>query len=144
MSKNRFGQLPPRYTFALNPHQDIRFSKCPKCRRASYPRKFPLLIHVDKFGPLVLGKTCRYCSKCEFIIAHQDELESELLAIFTELAPTAIGNDYFVLGTVKTKAWRKSLDKEGSLEELRPHTADIKEYVTVEYEPARWALKGDS
>ncbi len=25
-------------------------------------RKFALLIHVDKWGPMVLGKTCRYCT----------------------------------------------------------------------------------
>jgi hypothetical protein len=37
-------------------------------------RKFPLLIHMDGYGLLNLGKTCRYCAKCEFIIAHQDQL----------------------------------------------------------------------
>ena len=144
MRKKRFGQLPPRYTFALNPYQDARFSKCPKCNRATYPRKFPLLIHVDKSGPLILGKTCRYCSKCEFIIAHQDELESALAGIFAEREPTAIGNDYLVLGTVEKKAWRQNLDKAGSIDEILPHTADIKEYVTVEYEPARWVFESES
>lgn len=84
MAENRFGQLPPRYTFALNPYQDARFSKCPKCNRATYLRKFPLLIHIDEYGPIVLGKTCRYCSKCEFIIVHQDELEDILTAMFAE------------------------------------------------------------
>ena len=144
MAKNRFGQLPPRYTFALNPFQDARFSKCPKCSRATYLRKFPLLIHVDRYGPFVLGKTCRYCSRCEFIIAHQDELESTLAEIFAEREPTAIGHDYFVLGTVEKKAWRQSLDKEGPIDDIRPYTADIKEYVTLEYEPARWVFEGES
>jgi hypothetical protein len=144
MAKKQFGQLPPRYTFALNPYPNARFSKCPKCGRATYPRKFPLLIHVDKAGPFVLGKTCKYCSKCEFIITHQDELESTLAAIFAEREPTVMGNDYFVLGTVDKKAWRQRLDHEGTIDEILPYTADIKEYATLEYEPARWVFDDES
>lgn len=139
MAKDRFGHLPPRYSFALNPYEDVRFSKCPKCDRATYNRKFPLLIHIDKFGPLVLGKTCRYCSKCEFIIAHQDELEPILTAMLSERAPAMVGNEYFVLGTVDKKTWRQGLETEGSTEEIRGHTADIKKYVELTYVPAHWA-----
>lgn len=139
--ESRFGQLPPRYIFALNPYEDVRFSKCPKCNGATYPRKFPLLIHVDAFGPFVLGKTCRYCPKCEFIIAHQDELEGVLAAMFSERAPQIVGNDYLVVGTVEKKVWRQGLDKEGTIAEIRPHTADIKTYMTLKYEPARWVAE---
>ncbi len=141
-SMSRIGQLPPRYSFALNPYNDIRFSKCPKCNRATYPRKFPLLIHIDGFGAIVLGKTCRYCSKCEFIIAHQDELEHELATMFLERAPEIIGNDYVVLGTVDKKVWRQGMIKAETLEDVLPHTADIKKYITLTYEPARWVPKG--
>ena len=144
MAKHRFGHLPPRYTFALNPYQETRLSKCPRCDRATYPRKFPLLIHVDDFGPLVLGKTCRYCSRCELIIAHQDELEGVLAELFSERAPQVIGNRYFVLGTVERKAWREGLDKDGRLEAIRPHAADIKKYVELKYEPARWVSSGEN
>lgn len=138
MAKSRFGQLPPRYTFALNPYQDTRFSKCPKCNRATYSRMFPLLIHINESSPLVLGKTCRYCSKCELIIAHQDELEGALTAMFAEHAPDMIGNAYFVLGTVEKKAWRKHMDQGGTLDEICPHTADIKKHVDIKYEPAQY------
>jgi len=136
-SNSRLGQLPPRYSFALNPYEDIRCSKCPQCNRATYPRKFPLLIHIDGFGAVVLGKTCRYCPKCEFIIAHQDELEHELVAMFLERAPEIIGNDYDVLGTVDNKVWRQGMLKPGTLEDVLPHTADIKQYITLAYEPVR-------
>jgi hypothetical protein len=51
-----------RYFFILNPYSDVRVSKCPKCNRATSTRKFALFIHVDGFGPLALGKTCRYCA----------------------------------------------------------------------------------
>ena len=144
MVNKRFGQLPPRYTFALNPFQEARFSKCPKCNRATYPRKIPLLIVVDQSGPLILGKTCRYCSKCEFIIAHQDELESVLAEVVAQRDPAALGNDYFVLATVDKKAWRKGLNDAQTIEDIRLHSADIKTYVELDYEPARWVRTDES
>lgn len=142
MKKTRFGKLAPRYMFALNPYHDVRFSSCPKCKRLTYLRKFPLLIHVDQFGPFVLGKTCRYCAKCELIIAHQDELEGVLAAMFTQHAPEHIGNDYVVLGTVEKKVWKQGLDTPTALGDIREHTADFKRYVTVEYQPAQWVPPG--
>ena len=66
----RLGKLPPRYLFILNPYTDARFSKCPRCERPTHLRKFALFILIDDWGPLVLGKTCRYCTRCELIIAH--------------------------------------------------------------------------
>ncbi len=143
MKKARFGKLPPRYTFALNPYQDVRFSSCPKCKRLTYLRKFPLLIHVDQLGPFALGKTCRYCSKCELIIAHQDELERVLAAMFAQHAPQLIGNAYFVLGTVEKKVWKQGLDNPMALGDTREHTADFKRYVMLEYQPAQWVPTGE-
>lgn len=138
MATRHLGQMTPRYTFALNPYQDTRFSRCPKCERATCSRKFPLLIHVDGFGLLTLGKTCRYCAKCEFIIAHQDELESVMSALFSERAPQLIGNAYLVIGTVERKVWQQNLDKPGTTADILPHAADFKAYVEVRYEPAHW------
>lgn len=137
-TKNRLGELPPRYSFALNPYKETRFSRCPKCKKLNHLRKFPLLIHINGFGPIVLGKTCRYCSKCEFIIAHQDEIDRELTALLLGKAPQVIGNDYYVLGTVEKKAWRQGLQQPGKVADTFPHLADIKDYWTLNYEPARW------
>ncbi|MCC6187833.1 MAG: hypothetical protein IT318_02270 [Anaerolineales bacterium] len=134
----RFGQLPPRYRFALNLHADYRASRCPRCNRLTYPRKFALLIHVDPDELRVLGKTCKFCSHCQLIIAHQDELEAELAGHFQQARPGVIGNAYLVLGTVEKAAWRKGLKQGQTLDELRAHTADIKEYLTIEYEPVGW------
>ena len=75
--KRTIGKGRARYSFILNPYCDVRLSKCPRCDRPTHPRKFALLIHVDTWGPLVLGKTGPYCSRCELIVAHQDELEAE-------------------------------------------------------------------
>ena len=36
MVKTRIGKLAPRYSFMLNPHTEVRLSKCPKCRKATH------------------------------------------------------------------------------------------------------------
>ncbi|NJK76213.1 MAG: hypothetical protein HC942_22210 [Microcoleus sp. SU_5_6] len=121
-SKTYIGKLKPRYSFILNQYPDFRASKCtnPKCQKLTHLRKFALFIFIEGVGPIILGKTCRYCSKCELIIAHQDELEAELALNLQKIAPQAIGNEYFVVGTFDKKAvakttpkwrkWRKSVD----------------------------------
>src|SRR6266542_1102938 len=113
--KERFGQLPPRYRFALNSHADYRVSRCPHCNGLTHPRKFPLLIFVHPAEFCVMGKTCKYCSNCEFIIAHQDELEAELVAYFEQSQPGLIGNDYLVVGTVERQSWRIGLKQTQTL-----------------------------
>src|SRR4051794_16872153 len=109
MAKRTIGKLRPRFSFILNPYSDVRVSKCPKCRRLTHPRKFALFIHIDRWGPLVFGKTCRYCSGCELIVAHQDELEAELAQSFLRLAPEVVGNKYLVVGTMDPKVWKQGL-----------------------------------
>jgi hypothetical protein len=136
--QKRFGQLPPRYRFALNRHADYRVSRCPRCNDLTYPRKFALLIHVEPDELRVLGKTCKYCSKCEFIIAHQDELEAELAGHFEQARPVVIGNDYLVLGTVERNTWREGMERPKTFYQVLAHTADIKEYLEIEYEPGGW------
>lgn len=101
-------------------------------------RKFPLLIHIDGFGLLTLGKTCRYCAKCEFIIAHKDDIEHILTEIFSESHPDIVGNQYLVIGTVEKKAWQKGMAEPLTMEKIWDHTADIKEYLVLKYEPGGW------
>ena len=134
----RLGKLPPRYSFILNPYEDLRCSKCPKCEKATYPRKFALLVHVDGYGPFVLGKTCKYCSKCELIIAHKGELEAILAAQFLLTKPEVIGNDYEVLATVDTAFWKAGMKASPTIAETLKHTADIKKYLDLHYQPAGW------
>jgi hypothetical protein len=106
-SSRRIGKLLPRYAFILNPHAGTRLSKCPRCEKLTYPRKFAFFIHVDGWGPMALGKTCKYCSRCELIMMHQDELEAELAHSFSQSAPEVIGNKYMVLGTIEKKYGRR-------------------------------------
>lgn len=128
--KPGFGKLRPRYRFALNPFPEVRWSRCPRCEKLTHYRKFPLLIHIDGLGLLTLGKTCRYCTPCEFIIADQAELEEQLVIACEERGfPEKIGNPYTVFATVQMGYWKGTLkQRKMDLDSLRANAADIKEH----------------
>ncbi len=138
MTQERFGRLPPRYGFALNPHKEMRCTRCPRCEQPTRLRKFALLIGVKDLGMLVVGKTCRFCPPCEFIIVHQDELEVLLATSLAGDRPELIGSDYYVLGTVERKTWRKGLRAAATPEEVLDHTADFEKEFDLHYEPGGW------
>ena len=62
------GALPARFSLALNPYSDARFTKCPQCEAKTRVRKIPFVIHVDGAGLVILRKTCRLCVGCEIVI----------------------------------------------------------------------------
>jgi hypothetical protein len=139
MTQTRIGKLKPRYSFLLNPYSDVRLSKCPRCERLTHLRKFALFIIGKRWGPLVLGKTCRYCTPCELIMAHRDELEAELARSPAQLAPNAGADDYFVAGTVERKVWQDGLKGSGTpFENILEHMADFKKYFDLQVEPGGW------
>jgi hypothetical protein len=143
VTSKRIGKLPPRYSFLLNPYSDVRLSTCPRCHKPTHPRKFALFVHVDDWGPLALGKTCRYCTPCELIIVHQDELEAELAHSPAALAPGAVGKEYMVLGTVDRRVWRQGLQGRGQpLDEMLDHVADFKKVLELHVEPGGWFPAG--
>jgi hypothetical protein len=138
MAQERIGELPPRYSFALNPYNEWRCTKCPRCEQPTRLRKFALLIGVETYGLMVLGKTCRFCPRCEFIIAHQDELKVLLAASFAAHAPEVIGNEYYVIGTVERKTWRKGMRAPAITDEVLRHAADFEKEFDLHYEPVGW------
>jgi len=140
VSTNTIGKLPPRYSFILNPYDNVRLSKCPRCQKPTHMRKFALLIHVEGWGLLALGKTCRYCTPCELIIAHQDELEDELVGVLERHAPEVIGNPYVVGGTVEKRHWEKWLGNKGEpLKKALEHFVQFKEILEFKIEGGGWA-----
>ena len=140
MPNRRVGKLPARYSFLLNPYNDVRLSKCPQCDRPTHSRKFPLLIHLDGFGALVLGKTCRYCTRCELIIAHQDELEGELAISLRQRAPNVVLREYLVLGTMDKNVWQEGLQVESRpLANMLEHVADFKKHLDLKVDGG-WGL----
>lgn len=138
-NEQRLGKLSPRHDFVLNPYDDLRLSKCPKCERPTHKRKFALFIAVDGFGPMALGKTCRFCTPCDLVMVHQGELEHELAVALEAREPGVIGNDYAVLGTISKKVWRENLkgEAEGAADPLA-HMADFKKELMLEYDPEGW------
>ena len=122
------GRLPSRYAFALNPYTNVRFSRCPRCRKLTYVRKFALLIHLEEIGLTVLGKTCRYCARCELIIAHKSELENELARIASSLTTEVTDDSYLVIGTVNLKTWKQALLTPLPTDQMLDQAADFKRY----------------
>jgi len=84
----RLGKQSPRYRFLLNPFRDRRFAVCPNCEGRTLLRKVPLVIHVDPINPVAINKSCRYCPACDLLIAHQDEVEQQLAALFSKRGPS--------------------------------------------------------
>jgi len=125
------GALPPRYAFVPNPYRDAGFMKCPRCEAETRVRKLSLVIHVDQFGLLLLGKTCRLCLACQTLVAHQAELDRAVGAV----AGGSICPTYVVLGTVDRRVWRRGLDGRVELDEVKRRMADFKAYMRVDYKP---------
>jgi len=97
-----------KHYFFLNPYQDAAFTKCPKCQTKTKIRRFPLVIHIDPQQLFVLNKKCRYCTRCDLIIAGKSELESLMATAFERLNPQIIGNKYLVMGVAERADWRES------------------------------------
>jgi len=133
----RLGKQPPRYRFFLNPYRDARFTSCPQCGGKMRARKLPLVIHVDPARLVALNKTCRYCPLCDLLIAHQDEIEAFLTALFSDLQPEVVGNPYLVVGTESRAHWLRGVRTPVYPQEALGYLHDFKE--TVRFEPTpRW------
>lgn len=111
-------ELPAKHKFVLNPYPYERLSRCPYCEAKTGQRKRPLLIHVDPGGLIALNYTCRYCQKCDLLIAHKHEIEHHLFVTFSQIDPQMIGNPYLIMGTVEKKVWRKGLTEPRTPREL--------------------------
>jgi hypothetical protein len=136
--KTRLGKLPPQYTFVLNPYAEYRFTRCPNCGGKTRQRKLPLFIYVDPDRPVALNYTCRYCPRCDLLIAHQDQIETLLARIFAQHDPSIIGNDYLVVGTLERSAWRESTHEPKSIPEMLEHLHDFKAVQSVRVQPGGW------
>ena len=134
-----FGKLKPRYTFFYNKYEWFRASKCLKCEKLTAHRKFAFLIHFEPDTLLSFGLTARYCSKCEFIILHKKDSELFFSQLFGEK-----NKKHFIIGTVDRKIWKKGLEGEQpSFAETIANTADFKEVLDYEMQPAGWYFDGD-
>ena len=143
MPTARIGKLKPIYTLLLNPHAEVRLSRCPGCERPTFARKFPLLIHAEGHGLYVQGKTCKYCSRCKLVMVQQDELEAQLAHAARQRFPAALGQEYTIVGVVELKTFKKSIDGPGtSFGELLEHVSDFRNQIGLSYSPGGWYRAG--
>lgn len=135
-SEKRLGKLEPRHTFFLNPYKDARFTNCPKCGEKMRARKKPFLVHVDPMHLVALNMTGRYCPDCDLLILHQDVLEDLLARLFSSHDPSAIGNEYLVVGTVERPYFHKHKEGAGTIGAAIENLHDFQEVVI--FEPAHY------
>jgi hypothetical protein len=133
-SPKRLGKQPPRYRFLLNPFRDRRFAVCPDCEGRTLLRKVPLVIHVDPLNPVAINKSCRYCPRCDLLMAHKDEIEQQLARLFAIRAPELIGKDYLVLGTLDRDVWKRGVAEPLAIQEMVEELHDFVE--VLELRPA--------
>jgi len=111
--------------------------KCPQCLAKTRQRKLPLVIHIEPLQLVALNKTCRYCSHCDLLIAHQDQLEAWLTTFFAEHRPAIVGNEYLVLGTQDRADWLRGVHTPVSPTTAFEHMHDFREVVRFT-PPPRW------
>jgi hypothetical protein len=89
------------------------------------------VIHLDGFGLVLLGKTCRLCLRCDTLVAHKAELDTLLRSVVNVAEP-----EYVVLGTLERHVYRRGLSTRVSLNEVKDHMADFKSYWKIQVTPA--------
>ena len=110
---DRMGALPSRSSFFLNPYPRERFTRCSRCNTKTRLREIPLVVHVDSRGLLLLRKTCRLCTVCEMLIAHEAEVARVIERI---VAHPANPPTHRVLGTLGSATHREELLEDWNLD----------------------------
>lgn len=124
------GQRPPLYDFLLNVRQDTRVTICPRCQIKTRSRKFPLVIRINADYGLVLEKMCRFCTSCELLVVHQDQLYIQLLFQLM-LGPQSLSRDYQVVGTLDRAVWKQGLQALQPFAQLQEYLHDFKQVVVL-------------
>ena len=122
--------MPKAYNFIINPYPDVRLSKCPFCDGKTGQRKRPLVVHIDPQQLISLNYTCRFCKKCDLLMAHKDEIEHLLTTLFQQHNPTLIGNEYLIMGTIERKIWQASMKLPMMPQEMLSYLQVFKEVYT--------------
>lgn len=138
----RFGHLPPKYKFSLNPYPEMRFTSCPDCGTKTGQRKLPLLIHIDPKHLVALNYTNRYCARCNRLIGHKHEIEYCLTEMFKRAKPEIVGNKYLIIGTLEKKAWRENMNSPKSIAELLDFASDFKSFEEIRMTIGGWFKEG--
>ncbi len=60
------------------------------------------------FGSAILGKTCKYCARCEMIVVNKPEMDTQV-GLITGRPGEEV--DWLVLGTVDKRDWKRRLSE---------------------------------
>ena len=130
----RLGKQAPRYRFFLNRYVDARFTSCPQCRGRMRVRKLPLVIQIDPMQLVALNKTCRYCSRCDLLIAHRDQIEA-FLTVFLGQSPGVFRDHYLIVGTEDRADWLRGMRSPATIEDALECLHDFAEVVDIRPSP---------
>jgi len=142
ITRNKLGELEPKYNFSLNPYPELRFSSCPDCGAKTGQRKLPLIVHVDPKNLVLLNYTNRYCKKCDMLIGYKQEIEHHLTEMFLKINPDIVGRNYLVFGTVEKEVWSENIDHAKTSIEILKHAHDFISYQGLRISMAGWFRKG--
>jgi hypothetical protein len=137
-----------KYQFYLNPHDEYAWTKCPNCDTKTNVKKFCLMIHC-KILPdhsnrmFSLLKSCKFCTKCQLIIAKKSEIENLLEQMIDSNGMKFQKDEYFIFGTMERKDWlegqKKPLNPSAALDMASP----FKQVLQFDIRPAGWYFTGD-
>lgn len=132
-----------KYYFYLNPHDEYKWTKCPKCDNKTKVRKYCLMIHYEEktvnFNQLIsLNKSCKFCPYCELIIGQKSEIETYLNQIIPNFGFRFSSDNYFVFGTMDRKDWKKSQKESLNQGKALDVVLRFKDIWDFEIRPAGW------
>ena len=139
--RGQIGKVPPRYSFILNPHRDLRCSTCPTCDQRTRIRRIVLSVVMDESDIAIVKKMCKFCVACDLVICHQDELEPLISQLFEGANPAKLSDRYMVIGTVDRAIYLKGARGEIPAHEVMESVATFKKNLVLEYQPAGWYRK---
>ena len=136
-----------KYSFYLNPHEEYKWTKCPKCDNHTKLRKFCLFIHYQEksvgFNQLIsLNIACKLCPSCELIIAQKSEIEANLSHAIPSFGLEFNADNYFIFGTLDRKDFRKSQKEPLSQRESLEIVFRFKNIWYFDIKPAGWYFEG--
>lgn len=137
-----------KYNFYLNPHDQYKWTKCPKCENKTKLRKYCLMVHYEEkivnFHQLIsLNKSCKYCPYCELIIGQKSEIEHILNQIVHGFGLQFNPDNYFVFGTMDRKDWKKSQKELLNQRKALDLVFQFKDIWDFEIRPAGWYFEGE-
>ena len=146
-----------RYNFYLNPHDEYKWTKCPKCDSKTKVRKFCLVIHYkektqkprwknlfkNKFSQILsLNKSCKFCPNCELIIGQKSDLDILISNVIIQLNNQFHPDSYLILGTMDKKEWLRNQKEPIHPAEALNLIYHFKDVWDFDIQPAGWYFDG--